>query len=206
MVGVIKDYNFESLYEKIEPLFLIKEPTSFRWLSLRIRPQNIPETLSFIESTWERFLPNRPFQFSFLDERLNQLYLSETRLSQLLHFFFALALVISCLGLLGLSAFAAEQRTKEIGIRKVLGASVFSVTSLLSTEYLKLLAIATLLAWPVAFYVMNDWLQEFAYRDNLKIETFIAGSGVVIAIALITVVYQSLRAAYLNPVDALKSE
>ncbi len=206
VVGVIKDYNFESLYEKIEPLFLIKEPTSFRWLSLRIRPQNIPETLSFIESTWERFLPNRPFQFSFLDERLNQLYLSEMRLSQLLHFFFALALAISCLGLLGLSAFAAEQRTKEIGIRKVLGASVFSVMSLLSTEYLKLLAIATLLAWPVAFYVMNDWLQEFAYRDNLKIETFIAGSGVVIAIALITVVYQSLRAAYLNPVDALKSE
>ncbi len=207
VIGVVKDFHFRSLHESIGPLLIFIAPPD--WLtvfSVRLRPQNIPETLKFLEEKWREFDPDHPFTYSFVDERLARLYQSEARLQAMSAYAAGLGIFIACLGLFALVSFATAQRTKEIGIRKVLGATATSIVGLLSKETLKLVIIANLLAWPIAYFVMKRWLQDFAYRTELHPGIFTLTAVITIAIAFLTVGYQSIRAALANPVQALRYE
>ena len=206
VIGVVQDFHSQSLREEIKPLFLYYGPTLFWTLGLKIRGENLPETLAFMEKTWKQFVPEKPFEFSFLDDSLNQLYQDEMRVGQLVGTFALLAILVACLGLFGLSAFTAEQRTKEIGVRKVLGASVRSIILLLSKEFAGLVLIANLIAWPVAYFAVGDWLQNFAYRVDVAWWVFALAGVTALLIALGTVGYQALRAALSNPIEALRYE
>ena len=206
VIGVVKDFHIDSLHEKIGPLALDKWPPFFRYLSLKIRPENIAETLASVEATWKKFLPNRPFQFRFLDKSIDNMYREEMRQNQIFQVFSLLAIFVACLGIFGLAAFTTEQRTKEIGIRKVLGASVTNLVILLSREFVKPVFIANLVAWPVVFYAMDRWLQDFAYRIDLDVLPFLLGGVLALAIAFSTVGYQAFKAARTNPVDSLRCE
>jgi putative ABC transport system permease protein len=206
VIGVVEDIHFESLHNKIVPIiYLINKQGSYQF-SLRISGQNIPGTLAFIKNIWTEYQPDYPFEYSFLDERLNALYNSEENLGNIFSIFSFLAVIIACLGLYGLAAYSAEQRTKEIGIRKVLGASVGKLIGLLSKEFLELVIIANVIAWPLAWYPMNKWLEEFAYRINIAWWVFALAGGLALIIALLTVSYQAIRTALSNPVKALRYE
>jgi len=162
--------------------------------------------LSHIEKIWKKFLPDAPYQFTFLDENFDRLYKAEERQKTLFTTFACLAIFIACLGLFGLSAFAISQRIKEIGIRKVLGADVSTIVSLLSKDFLKLVAISAIIAFPVAWYFMNKWLQDFAYRISMPWWIFIIAGFVAAFIALITISFQAIKAAIANPVKSLRTE
>jgi putative ABC transport system permease protein len=190
---------------KIKPMF-ISNGLNLRFLSVRVRNENLPETLAFLEKTWKRFLPDFPFEYAFTDESLNMMYRDDRKVGQLVGAFALLAIGVACLGLFGLAAFTAEQRTKEIGVRKVLGASVRSIVLLLTKEVAQLVLIANALAWPVAYVLANDWLQNFAYRVDLSWWVFALGGVIALLIALGTVAYQALRAATANPIAALRYE
>ena len=209
VIGVIKDYHFLSLHEEIQPLVLYNTNpyggTYYR-MSLRVRPENIQDTIGFLRSKWREFDSQYPLEFVFLDDQYDALYRTEERLSKLFGYFTALAIMIGCLGLFGLSAYSAEQRTKEIGIRKVLGATTTNVTMLLVREFTKWVLLAVLIAWPLGYYIMNTWLQNFAYRIGLGVDTFVLSALLALAIALMTVAYQAVKAAVANPVDSLKYE
>ena len=155
---------------------------------------------------WKKFLPSRPFEFSFEEDRLSQLYDQEIRLSNLVALFAGLAILIACLGLFGLAAFTTQQRTKEIGIRKVLGASLSGIIAILSRNFLTLVLISNMVAWPIAFYAMNRWLQSFAYRIDLSISTFFLSGLIALFIAVATVSYQAIKAARTNPIEAMRYE
>lgn len=205
IVGVIQDYHFESLHHEIKPLVL----TYSGWpdyYAVKIGPGDFVERLATLESTWKTFSPDWPLEYSFLDRKLEQLYGGEHKLSQVMNYFTIIAVILACLGLFGLSSFAAERRTKEIGIRKVLGASVTSIVSLLSSDFVKLVLLANLIAWPVGWYAMHKWLQGFAYRANLDGWTFILASAGALGIALLTVSFQAIKAAVANPAEALRYE
>lgn len=206
VVGVTKDFNFESLHKKIVPVIFVLNPQGIRTVSVRIRPENTRETLSFLESKWREFRPDYPFTYSFLDGEWEELYRSEEKLGQIFGLFSILAVVIACLGLFGLTAFAAEQRTKEIGIRKVMGASVSNLVSMLSLDFLKLVLAAMIIAWAVSWFVMNRWLENFAYSIELSPWTFVLAGMLAMLIAVLTVSYQSIRAAIANPVKSLRYE
>ncbi len=206
IIGIVKDFHFRSMHEEIAPMVMWVAPESFFYLSIRVRPDNIPKTLSEIEKTWATFDPNRPFEFFFLDEVFDDQYRSEEQLGKLFTVFSALAIFIACLGLFGLVSFMAERRIKEIGIRKVLGASISNLFLLLSKEYSKWVIVANLIAWPIAYFIMNRWLEDFAYRIDIAWWVFPAAGGLAFLIALITVSYQAARAAVANPVDALRYE
>ncbi|MBK7870037.1 MAG: ABC transporter permease [Saprospiraceae bacterium] len=203
--GVVKDFHFASLHEPIQPITLFIEPFGRR-IILEITSENLLQTLSDLETTWKAFAPHRPFDYYFLDEEFNDLYKAETRTGSILSVFSALAILLACLGLFGLAVFMAAQRTKEIGIRKVLGASVSSIVALLSKDFLQLVLISTLIAFPLAWFAMSRWLEDFAYRTQLSWWIFALAVVVVVAIALITVSFQAIRAAVANPVDSLRSE
>jgi putative ABC transport system permease protein len=168
--------------------------------------KNIPATLQRISTAWEKVCPSFPFDYAFLDESFSQLYKAEQRLGTLFGAFTGLAIIIACLGLLGLASFMAEKRTKEIGIRKVLGASVPNIVLLLSREFVVLVLAANLLAWPVAWYVMRQWIQNYAYHAGLNPLVFLAASVSAVIIALLTVSFQAVRAASTDPVDSLRHE
>ncbi len=211
IIGVVKDFNYESLHQPITPIVMYIVPQSFNSISVKIRldrPDDMPATLEFLKQKWQELRPNFPFQYSFIDERYEQLYQSEHRLGQIFGTFSLLAVFIACLGLFGLASYTAEQRTKEIGIRKVLGASVSNIALLFSKEFTRLVIVATLAAWPIAYYAMHRWLQEFAYRINLNHQsaTFLLAAMLAFAIALLTVSFQSLKAALGNPIKALRYE
>jgi putative ABC transport system permease protein len=214
VIGVMKDFNFESLHQSIVPLILIlpapSQPgsNSFAEISLKLsgNKDNIRESLNTLQSAWKTYLPEVPFEYSFLDERFKQLYQSEERQGDLFTVFSGIAIFIACLGLLGLSAFSISQRVKEIGIRKVLGASAATIVRLLSAEFLKLVAIAAVFAFLAGWYVMNNWLQSFAYRIPLQWWVFVAAGVAAALIALITISFQALKAAWANPVNSLRSE
>jgi len=211
IIGVVKDFHYESLHQPITPIILYIVPQSFNSISVKIRaeqPANIAATLEFLKQKWQEYRPNFPFQYSFIDERYEQLYQSEHRLGQIFGTFSLLAVFIACLGLFGLASYTAEQRTKEIGVRKVLGASLGNIVLLLSKEFARLVAVATLVSWPIAYYAMSRWLQEFAYRININHQslTFLLAALLAFAIALITVSFQSIKAAMTNPVEALRYE
>ena len=207
VVGVVKDFHFRSMHEAIGPLvFFIPTPNWFSVSSVRVRPENLDETLALMEQTWTTFEPTHPFTYSFLDQQFAQLYLAEAQVSKLLNYATALAIFIACLGLFGLAAFTAEQRTKEIGIRKVLGASVGSIVVLLSKDFVRLVVLAFVLAAPLAYLAMTRWLDDFAYRVEISWRIFLMAGLLALAIALLTVSYQAIRAAVGNPVKALRYE
>ena len=206
VVGVVKDFHFRSLHHEIEPVVIHIAPGYFSCIAVRIRPGDVAGTLNDIEAKWRKLFPDHPLEYSFLDEDIAALYPSENKLGRIVGYFSLLAIFIACLGLLGLASFATEQRTKEIGIRKVLGASVSSIVLLLSKEFTGLVILANLIAWPVAYFAMKDWLEDFAYRIDVGIGTFVLGGVLALVIALLTVSSQAIKAALANPVDALRYE
>ena len=209
IIGVVKDYHFQSLHEEIQPLVLYNASPyggDYYRISMRARPENIQDTIGFLSSTWKEFDSQYPLEFVFLDDQYDALYRAEERLGKLFGYFTALAILIGCLGLFGLSAYSAEQRTKEIGIRKVLGATTSNVTMLLVREFTKWVLVAVLIAWPVGYFIMNTWLQNFAYRIGLSMDTFILSALLAFVIAILTVAYQAVKAAVANPIESLKYE
>ena len=206
IIGVMKDFHFNSLHKEIEPLVLAVWPSWLGYVSVRIAPGDIAGSLALIENTWRESNSNRPFSYFFFDEHFDQLYRAEERFAQVFVSFSSLAICIACLGLFGLATYTARQRTKEIGVRKVLGATVTNVTALLSKDFVKLLLLANVIAWPVAWYSMNKWLQNFAYRIDISWWVFALAGGLALVIALLTVSTQAIRAALANPVEALKYE
>jgi putative ABC transport system permease protein len=206
IVGVLKDFHFTSFKNQIKPFAFISNPRRQWYLTIKLSTDNLKATLAQLENTWKKFSSDRPFEYTFLDETYAKLYQSEVRFQKVFISLVVLGIIIACLGLFGLSTFAAQQRIKEIGIRKVLGASAVSVVTLLSKDFLKLVVIALLIAIPVAWYVMNKWLQDFAYRINIQWWVFIAAAVTALLIALITISFQSIRAAVSNPVKSLRTE
>jgi len=211
VIGVIDDFHYYPLHLKIEPLALsLMQPTNqYRrsvYFSAKINSQNIQNTLSFIEKKYQEFVKDYPFTYSFLDDRVDRMYRSEQKLAQIFNYFTMIAIFVACLGLFGLASFTAEQKTKEIGIRKVLGASISRIIILLTKEFIKWVSIANIFAWPIAYFAMNKWLQNFEYKTPLGIGLFLFSALIALMIALITVSLQSFRSATINPVDSLKYE
>ncbi len=206
IIGVVKDYNFKSLHQEIEPLALLKLAHFDQYISVRVRPNNIGETVLAIEKNFKQVSPGADFEYYFLDESFDKLYRAEERMQQLFTYFSFLAIFIACLGLFGLAAYITERRTKEIGIRKTMGASIIQVVVLLSKQFLKWVIIANIIAWPIGYYLMNLWLDNFAFKIELGFIPFTFAAAVALLIALGTVMSQTLRAAHANPVDSLKCE
>jgi putative ABC transport system permease protein len=205
VIGVVKDFHFESLHEKIRG-HLMKMSGEVNRISVKLRPGDIVATLHSIENIWQEIEPAHPFSYVFLDESFDRLYRSEQRMGQIFISFTLMAIFISCLGLFGLASFTADQRTKEIGVRKVLGASISNVVVLLSRDFTKWVILANVVAWPVAYLVMNKWLQNFAYRIGLAIWMFVLSGVIALFIAILTVSTKALKAAVANPVDSLRYE
>jgi putative ABC transport system permease protein len=207
IVGIVKDFHLLSLHNKIEPLyFYLKPGIESDYLSVKIRGNNIPVTIKFLEENMKIFSPAYPFEYAFFDDIFASVYRAEQNLGDAFGIFAFTAILIACLGLFGLASLSAESRTREIGIRKVLGATVTNVTLMLSKEFTRWVLLANIIAWPTAFYFMSNWLQSFAYRASLGIEIFILSGLLALLIALGTVSYQSIRAAAANPVESLRYE
>ncbi|MDQ3845799.1 MAG: ABC transporter permease [Bacteroidota bacterium] len=205
VIGVIKNFNFESLRQNIGALCM-KLGQSTGAISFRLKSDNLTQALAHVQTTWKRLAPNEPFSYSFLNEDFDRMYRSEQRAGQIFISFAVLAILIACLGLFGLATYAAEQRTKEIGIRKVLGASVSNIVNMLSKDFLKLVFIASVIAFPVAWWGMHQWLQDFAYRIHISWWVFVVAALVAFVIALVTVSFQAVKAALTNPVKNLRTE
>ncbi len=206
VIGVVKDVHFESLRRSIVPTVYFVQPSNAGHIIVRMQPEDLQQTLTFLRQTWHRFSANYPFRFSFLDEDFNQLYRAEERQGQVLGVFAILAIAIVCLGLFGLAAFLTEQRTKEIGIRKALGASVLDIVIVFAREFTILVLLSILLSWPLAYVVMQAWLRNFAYHIALGPGPFLFGGALALIEAWGTVSIQAIRAARANPVDALRYE
>ncbi|HYJ65025.1 MAG TPA: ABC transporter permease [Parafilimonas sp.] len=206
IVGVMKDFHTSSLHDKIEPVVLFNNPQYFGSVLVHVAPNALPGVLSSIQKTWRSYTPMRPFNYSFLDDEYDAMYRTEQKLGALMSLFCGIAILITCLGLLGLMTFIVVHRTKEIGIRKILGASVVSITAMLSKDFLKLVVIAIIIASPVAWYFMNNWLQDFAYRINIGWYIFLITGVAALLIAFITISFQSIKAAVANPVKSLRTD
>lgn len=207
VVGVVKDYHFSPLRENIGPQIFAKRTILFIQMGLKVQEGDLTETLQFLEKTWKQFVPTQPFKYTHLEDDINQFaYLNEQRLMKMSGIASLLTVLIASLGLFGLAAFSAYQRTKEIGIRKVLGASTPNIVSLLSKDFLVLVAIANIIAWPAAYYAMSAWLQQYPYRNELGISIFILSGTLTVCITLATVSWQAIKAALSNPIDALRHE
>ena len=205
VIGVVEDFHYSTMREKIMPMVIALHGNTSA-LSLRVQPGQEAAAVAALETQWNRFMPDLPFEYSFLDERFNDTYKAEAKLGTIFTVFCSLAIFIACLGLFGLAAYTAEQRTKEIGIRKVLGASVGSLVLLFSRDFTKLVLIALLMAIPISYFMMDRWLDDFAYRITLGVGTFLMAGGIALLIAWLTIGFQSVRAAVANPVDSLRSE
>jgi putative ABC transport system permease protein len=206
IIGVVKDFHFHSFQERVQPLTLRVSPGNFTNLTIDISSINTRATVNKVEAAWKNIAPGLPFIYFFADEAYNQQYIAQERFGRLFICFAMIAIVISCLGLLGLSAFNTVQRKKEIGIRKVLGASVGSITAMLSKDFVKLIIIALLVASPVSWWVMNKWLQSFAYRVSIPLWVFLFSGLAAIFIAMLTISFQSIKAAIVNPVKSLRND
>jgi len=207
IVGVVKDINIYSLHRPSYAIcYLVTSIADHNYISIRVRPRDLSSTLDTIRNTWQRMVPDYPLDYFFLDASFAQLHSAEQKMSKVFSIFSVLAIVVACLGLFGLAAHTAADKTKEIGIRKVLGASVSSLYLLLTREFLRWVALATLIAWPAAYIVMQRWLQNFFYRITIGWEAFAAAAGVALVVSLLTVSYQSIKAAIANPVDSLRYE
>ena len=211
VIGVVKDFNAQSLHSPMIPfgLFYTTSKTydiGTSYIAVRIKPGDYNKAISHIQSKWKSLMPDNPFEYSFLDQEFDALYQTDQTVGKVFSMFTFLSLTVACLGLLGLAMYTAERRTKEIGIRKVLGASVQSVVSLLSKDFLKLVIIAALIAFPLAWYAMNQWLQSFAYPTDVSWWIFALAGAATAVIALLTVSFQAIKAALTNPVESLRSE
>jgi ABC-type transport system, involved in lipoprotein release, permease component len=204
VIGVVKDFNFKSLHEAISPLLMTLQPEG--GLIFKIKTTDVAGLLSTMKRQWDSYHTDEPFTYSFMDDLFNKTYSAEQKTGTILNIFSLLIIFVACLGLFGLATYTAEQRTKEIGIRKVLGASVTQVTQMLSKEFLRLVLIASLIAFPAAWWAMNKWLQSFAYRINISWRVFVVAGLSALLIALLTVSFQSIKAAIANPVKSLRTE
>ncbi|MDP8241697.1 MAG: ABC transporter permease, partial [Candidatus Celaenobacter antarcticus] len=207
VIGVVKDFHADGLQQPIEPIIIFKLPEGTgRTLVARIKKGQLPHTMDFIEDTWKELYPDHPFDYNFLDELFDNLYRQDIRTGKVVNIFSAFAIFIACLGLFGLASFSTSQRLKEIGIRRVMGASSLNITKLLVSNFLKWVALANIIALPLAWLASKKWLQGFAYKINLNVVTFILAALISIFAAIITVSFQSIKAAHSNPVDAIKYE
>jgi len=206
IIGVVKDFHYDTLHAAVKPVVLYIDPENFQYISVRITPHNIQRTLDFLKSIWEKSVHSQSFVYSFLDEDYQRLYKPERRMLRILLAVTLLELFIACLGLLGLAAFTTEQRTREIGIRKVLGASIFEIVRLLSKDFSRWVLVSNVIAWPIAWYAMDRWLQNFAYRIDILPWPFLSAGLLALAVALLTVGYNTVRAASSDPVKTLKYE
>jgi putative ABC transport system permease protein len=206
IVGVLKDFHMHSLHLSIMPLYISLDPARTNRISIKLRGGDIPAAMASIRRTWEKFAPEYPFEFSFFDQIFDRAYRTERRLGTMFGAFAGLAVLIACLGLLGLAAFAAEQRTKEIGLRKVLGASTSSVIALLSRDFMKWVAVANVVAWPIGYFAMRSWLSHFAYRIDLTVPMFLGAALAAFLIAGSVISLQTYRAAAANPADSMRYE
>jgi ABC-type antimicrobial peptide transport system permease subunit len=206
IIGVVKDFHFSPVQYALKPLILTYEPQDFHFFIIKIDSERIPEAIASMERAWKKFAPEYPFEYRFLDEEYDTMYRTEQRVGTIFRSFAILAIIISCLGLFGLASFLAERRTKEIGIRKALGASASEIILLLSKEFTKWVIVANVIAWPVAYYAMSRWLEGFAHKINIGLGPFVGAALLAVAIALLTVIYQALKAAMTDPAKALRYE
>jgi putative ABC transport system permease protein len=202
----MEDFNFESMRQNVGPLCLVLGNYNSSIIALKISGADTKSVLDYVSAAWKSFSPNQPFRYTFLDESFANMYADVQRTGSIFTSFAVLAIIIACLGLFALSAFMAEQRNKEIGIRKVLGASVSGITTMLSKDFVKLVIISIVIASPVAYWAMTKWLQDFAYRISITWWMIASAAVAAIVIALVTISFQSIRAALMNPVKALRSE
>ncbi|HXL55220.1 MAG TPA: FtsX-like permease family protein, partial [Chitinophagaceae bacterium] len=206
VIGVVKDFNYKSLYDKVETTVLQIFPDAAWKVAVKMKTANIGNTINRVRNVWNKFTPEYPIEYKFLDENFEQMYNAEDKLKSLLWIFTCIAIFVGCLGLFGLAAYTAERRRKEVGIRKVLGASTQGVVLLLSKDFIKLVVISLLIASPVAWYFMNKWLQDFAYRINISWWVFAIAAIMALSIAFVTVSFQAIKAAIANPVKSLRTE
>jgi len=206
VIGVVEDFHYKSLHEKVTATVIQLYPQVVFKLAAKLKPTDMKNTIAYINNVWNKFSPAYPLDYKFMDESYGEMYKSEEKLSDLLWIFTVMAIIIGCMGLFGLAAFSAEQRTKEIGIRKVLGANVFNIVGLLSRNFLMLVGIASLIAFPIAWWAMNNWLKDFPYRIAISWWVFGIAIIVALAIAFLTVSFQSIKAAVANPVKSLRTE
>jgi len=206
IIGVVDDFHFLPFTYEIEPMILTMNPDYYRYMLIKIDSRNIESSLNHLESVWNKILPEFPFEYNFLDDQFDDIYKTEQRSGQIFSYFVILAIFISCLGLFGLASFTVEQRTKEMGIHKVLGASVLDVLYLLAKDFARWILLANLIAWPVAWYAMNTWLENFIYRTDIDILIFIVSGVLALLIAMITISSQAIKAAISNPIDSLNYE
>ena len=206
VIGIVHDFNVSSLHNAIEPTIIIPNPNAGGTFYARLKGENLPETMDYVREKWVAYDPNHPFEYSFLDEGFDELYRSDERQSALISILSGICLLISLLGILGLSAFTAEQRTKEIGVRKVLGASVPHIVYLLFKDVMVLVVIASLLAAPIAYWLIEHWLQNFAYRVDINVLLFVLAGIAALSVAFVTTSFHSLKTAQPNPVDSLRNE
>lgn len=210
VIGVVKNFHYESLHQQIRPMALFYIGGYYKqiesYISIRVKTGDLSKTIKFVESKWNEFTHGAPFEYSFLNDDFNSLYNNEKQTEQLFLIFSFLAIFIACLGLLGLASYLAELRTKEIGIRKVLGASISRIVFSMSREFVKWVVFANIVAWPIAYYFINNWLQSFAYRTNISLWIFVLSGGIALLVALTTVIFQAVKAAIANPVNSLKYE
>ena len=206
VIGVVKDFHYSSFREEIAPLILHMSAGAPNYLSIRLKGNDILKTMSLIKEKWQEFYPGHPFEYFFLDESFDTLYRSEEKMVTIFQVFTLLGLFISCLGLYGLSSYLLEQRTKEIGIRKVLGASVPRIWIMVSKEFVRWVVLANIAAWPIIYFAMKKWLENFAYRISIPFWAFLLSAVIVMAISLLTISYQSAKAALTNPADSLRYE
>jgi putative ABC transport system permease protein len=205
IIGVVKDFHFSSLRDKIEPTVLMIRKKNYRYVMVKISG-NTSMLLDALEQRWNHLSPHGTFEYFFLDDTFQKLYLAEQKLLQILLYFAFLAIVIACLGLFGLSSFSTRQRIKEIAIRKTLGASITSIIFLLSKEFLRWVIVANIIAWPIVYFVMEYWLQDFAYRTTIPLSIFIYTTIATLALSFFTVSFQSIKASLINPVQAMRYE
>jgi putative ABC transport system permease protein len=204
VIGVVKDFNFQSLHEQISPLIMTLEPEG--GLIFKVRTADIAGLLGTMKKQWDAFNTNEPFTYSFLDDLYNKTYAGEQKISTILTIFALLTIIVASLGLFGLVTYAAERRIKEIGVRKVLGASVTQITGMLSADFIKLVLLACLIAFPVSWWGTNKWLQSFAYRMTMHWWIFALAGLAALVIALVTLSFQAIKAALANPVKSLRTE
>ena len=206
VIGVVEDFNFELMKQTVGPLCMVLNNNQASLISVKINTADIDGFLTSLNSKWKNFAPNQPLRYTFMDESFANMYADVQRAGKIFTAFAAFAIIIASLGLFALSAFIAEQRTKEIGIRKVLGATVSGITTMLSKDFIKLIILAIVLASPIAWWVMNKWLQDFAYRIDIEWTVFAIAAGAAIFIALVTVSFQAIKAAIANPIKSLRTE
>jgi putative ABC transport system permease protein len=207
ITGIAKNFNFNSLHYKVENLLIANQSDwGLTTASVKIKPGQSKEAVDFIKATWKGLNPDYPFEYQFLDDHFAEVYRADDQVSKIVGILAGLAILISCLGLFGLASFSAEKRVKEIGVRKVLGASVQNIVLLLSGHFIKLVLISNLIAWPLAWYAMDLWLQDFAYHINITWGIFVFVALISVIIALATISFQSIKAAIANPVKSLRSE